>query len=184
MSNVKCYNCHKYGHIATNCWRRMYRSNKQRLQQYQQPRRLTYKYNCDFYGYFYSCHLFGHKTINCEYNQWRIGTFHARFRSAMRTKIFHLLGHVEYYTFHNFGHMARDCLLPRYSSQKRQKKKKKRGPNIKPLKEGKKKVKEAKKKPKTMWTKKEQQLARCGIEIFSHDEDDMRMLIVDAHTVC
>lgn len=71
VHNVERYNCHKFGHIATNCQRRTYSSNQQRFQQYQQPRRMSNRYTCDFYGYCYSCHLFGHKAIDYMSNHWR-----------------------------------------------------------------------------------------------------------------
>lgn len=35
VHNVECYSCHKFGHVATKCKRRMYRFNQQILQQYQ-----------------------------------------------------------------------------------------------------------------------------------------------------
>lgn len=73
-------------------------------------------YNYDFDGYCYSCNVFGHKAYDCRYNQWRRSAFHARFISSMRNKrsnpLVTYLGHVEWYTFHNFGHMERELFFP------------------------------------------------------------------------
>jgi len=69
MYEVQRYNCHKYGHVVANCRRRVYRSQQQSLQQYQQPRILGNMYNHSFYSYFYSCNSFVNKEINCRINR-------------------------------------------------------------------------------------------------------------------
>lgn len=84
------------------------------------------------------------------------------------------LGDVECYVCHNFWHMAKHCKLSRLFRIFNQKEKQSQSTHGRKKKES----SQGKKHITTKWMKKERQLfkeeklRKCGITIFSHDEDD------------
>lgn len=115
MHEGQCYSYQKYGHVAANGESIMFGSNHRRLKQFQYPRDCS---TCIIVSF----HPFLDKELDCIYNQWRRSTFPASFRYRRSRKRFDPLGHVQCYTYHNFGDIERYCLLPCYSRQNQQKK--------------------------------------------------------------
>jgi len=100
--------------------------------------------------------MFGHKAIDCIFGM-------RRWKSSTSNKSLDLLvsyiGHVECYMCHNFGNMAKDFLMPRSMIPSIQKKQ--------PMKHA-----WQRNPSRALWNKKEEKLERCGIALFSHDEDE------------